>query len=189
MTARASIRPAVAGDLDRLLELGGARRRQYALYQPVFWRPATDAVEQQRRFLAKLISDDAVITVVADTGGTLVGFAVGTFVAAPPVYDPGGSACVVDDFAVAAPQQWLTVGVDLLRAIRHTARERGAAQVVVVCGHLDGPKRTTLEQRAEHRLRVVGRSAAAPDADVISACRPPYGTNHGHCRKPSVARR
>lgn len=66
-------------------------------------------------------------------------------VAAPPVYDPGGPTCLIDDFAVAVPEQWPTVGVDLLGALRRTARERGAAQVVVVCGHLDGPKRTALE--------------------------------------------
>lgn len=145
MTAQVTIRPAVASDLDRLLQLGEARRRQYAEYQPVFWRPATDATDKQRPYLAKLIEDNAVITVVADTGGTLAGFAVGTIVAAPPVYDPGGPTCVIDDFAVAFPEQWPTVGVDLLGALRRAARERGAAQVVVVCGHLDGPKRTALE--------------------------------------------
>jgi len=145
MTAQASIRPAVASDLDRLLQLGAARRRQYAGYQPLFWRPAADAVDRQRPYLAALIDDEAVITVVADTGGTLAGFAVGTLVAAPPVYDPGGPTCVIDDFAVAVPEQWSTVGVDLLGAVRRTARERGAAQVVVVCGHLDDPKRSALE--------------------------------------------
>ncbi len=145
MTAQATIRPAVASDLETLLQLGEARRRQYAEYQPVFWRPATDAADKQRPHLAKLIEDDAVITLVADTGGTLAGFAVGTIIAAPPVYDPGGPTCVIDDFAVAFPEQWVSVGVDLLGALRRAALERGAAQVVVVCGHLDGPKRTALE--------------------------------------------
>lgn len=37
----------------------------------------------------------------ATTGGELAGFAVGTIVTAPPIYDPGGPICVIDDFAVA----------------------------------------------------------------------------------------
>ena len=63
-----------------------------------------------------MIEDDAVITVVADTGETLAGFAVGTIIAAPPVYDPGGPSCVIYDFVVAVPEQWSTVGADLLGA-------------------------------------------------------------------------
>lgn len=146
MTSQAIIRPAEASDLDRLLRLGDKRRRQYAEYQPAFWRPAVDAVEQQRPYLAGLIEDDAAITVVAVTGEAIAGFVVGTFTAAPSVYAPGGPTCVVDDFVVEFPEQWLTVGVELLGALRRTALERGAAQIVVVCGHLDDAKRTALEQ-------------------------------------------
>ena len=93
-----------------------------------------------------MIEDDAVITLVADTRGTIGGVVIGTIVAAPPVYDPGGPTCVIDDFVVAVPAQWPTVGVDLLGAIQRTARERGAAQVVVVCGKLGGAKRAALAQ-------------------------------------------
>lgn len=107
MTAQATIRPAVASDLDGLLQLEEARRRQFAKYQPVFWRPAADAADLQGPYLANLIEEEAVITVVADTGGTLAGFAVGTIIAAPPVYDPGGPTCVIDDFAVAVPSSGL----------------------------------------------------------------------------------
>ena len=38
MTTQVTIRPAVASDLDRLLQLGEARRSQYGEYHPVFWR-------------------------------------------------------------------------------------------------------------------------------------------------------
>lgn len=146
MTAQATIRPAVASDLDQLLLLGDKRRRQYAEYQPVFWRPAVDAVEQQRPYLAGLIEDDAAITLVAVTRKTIAGFVVGTFTAALSVYAPGGPTCVVDDFVVGFPEQWLTVGAELLGALRRAALDRGAAQVVVVCGHLDDAKRTALDQ-------------------------------------------
>jgi len=74
----------------------------------------------------------------------LVGFLIATLAAAPPVYDPGGLACIVDDFTVADSADWPTVGADLLRAIRHAASGRGAAQIVVVTAQLDEAKRATL---------------------------------------------
>lgn len=120
----AIIRSAVASDLEGMLTLAERRRRQYATYQATFWRSAPDAVERQRPNLAGLIGDDAVITIVATTGDALAGFAIGTIVPAPPVYDPGGPTCVVDDFTVAEPEQWPSVGVELLREVGRTARQK-----------------------------------------------------------------
>ncbi len=140
-----TIRPTQANDLDQIVALADDRRRQYSNYQPVFWRPASDAIARQRPYLEKLIADDSVIALVAISGETLVGYVIGQLVPAPVVYDPGGPTCIVDDFAVNDPASWATVGVDLLNAIRKQARERGAAQLVVVCGHLDGAKRAALD--------------------------------------------
>ena len=144
MSASVTIRAARAGDLDSVLELADVRRRQYATYQPTFWRPAVDAVARQRRYMAKLIEDEAVIALVADTEYALIGFAIGRLVPAPPVYDPGGATCLVDDFTVADPAAWSTIGVELLRAVRRIAHQRGAVQIVVVAGHLDAAKRSAL---------------------------------------------
>ncbi|MFL6074757.1 MAG: hypothetical protein ACJ73S_15280 [Mycobacteriales bacterium] len=139
-----TIKVATGEDVEAILALADARRRAYAAYQPVFWRPAADAVERQRPFLRTLVDDEAVITLVATTGGALTGYAIGRLVPAPPVYDPGGATCLLDDFAVADAADWPTVGVDLLRAVSRAARERGAAQIVVVTAHLDEPKRAAL---------------------------------------------
>lgn len=144
MGASASIRTARSEDLESILELAAARRWQYATYQPTFWRPAGDARARQRPYLAGLIEDDAVVTLVADAANGVVGFAIGRLTSSPPVYDPGGGTCVVDDFTVADTADWSTVGVDLLRAVRRIAQQRGAAQIVVVAGHLDVAKRTAL---------------------------------------------
>lgn len=46
------IRPATADDLDEVLKLAADRRRQYESYQPRFWRPAADAADRQRPYLA-----------------------------------------------------------------------------------------------------------------------------------------
>lgn len=141
------IRAATVDDLDGILVLAADRRRQYETYQPRFWRPAADAAQRQRPYLAGLIADPAVIALVAvTTGGALAGMVIGQLAPPPPVYDPGGPGCLVDDFTVADPATWDTVGVDLLTAVIAAARERGAVQIVAVTAALDSPKRAALEQ-------------------------------------------
>ena len=66
--------------------------------------------------------------VVTDGQG---GYAIGSPSASPPLYDPGGPTCVIDQIT----------GDDreaLLHDALATAAGRGDAQVVVVCGHDDG---------------------------------------------------
>ncbi len=136
-----SIRTAEPGDLDRILGLAATRRDEYAAYQRGIWRPAADAVARQEPYLRGLIEDGAVIALVSEPS---FGYAVGRLVPAAPVYDPGGPVCLVTDFAVEDPALWSRVGVELLAALRDAARERGAAQLVVVTARLDGPKRASL---------------------------------------------
>lgn len=131
-------------DLEQLLEIAAARRQDYADYQPQFWRPATDAVARQRDFFASLIDNDDTILVVAREGSSVRGFAIARTTAAPPVYDPGGLTCAVDDFAVADPSDWPTVGPLLLDAVRFWGSDHGATQLVVVVAHQDQPKRELL---------------------------------------------
>jgi hypothetical protein len=144
MAGDATIRAAQAQDVDALLELSESRRREYATYQPVLWRPAPDALARQRPYLAGLLRDPDVLARVA-VADVVVGFAIGRLTPAPPVYDPGGPTCLIDDFAVANPDSWLTVGVGLLQAVSDAARERGAVQVVVVTAFSDTAKRAALE--------------------------------------------
>lgn len=133
-------------DLEQLLRIAAARRTAYAEYQPRFWRPAPDAVDRQRAYFTSILDDDeAVVLTVTGDGTDVCGFAIGRLVPAPPVYDPGGVSCVVDDFAIADPDEWLTIGPPLLDALRSWAASRGAVQLVVVTAHLDVPKRAALE--------------------------------------------
>lgn len=67
-----TIRPARADDLEPIVALADDRRRQYASFQPVFWRPAPDAAARQRPYLNSLIADVTVITLVAISDETLV---------------------------------------------------------------------------------------------------------------------
>jgi GNAT superfamily N-acetyltransferase len=130
-------------DIDAIAPMASERRHQYAAYQPVFWAPAANAEEIHRPFLARLVNDPEVISLVAAESGTLTGYIFATIGAAAPVYNPGGKTCQVDDFAV-APGRWASTGARLLSAAIEQAAERGAVQTVVVTGHLDTDKRDAL---------------------------------------------
>jgi GNAT superfamily N-acetyltransferase len=138
------IRAATASDLDAITVMASARRRQYATYQPVFWAPAPDSDAVHRPYLAQLIRDEDVITLVSENSGTLTGFIIAAIGDAPPVYKPGGRTCQIDDFVV-EPGRWKTAGSELLQAAIELARGRGAVQAVVVTGHLDVEKREALQ--------------------------------------------
>ena len=139
------IRLASTDDLEAMLALADERRREYELFQPVFWRPAPEAATRQRPYFLKLLMDPEVITLVAISDETVIGFVIGHLVSAPAVYAPDGPTCTVDDFAVDRPELWATVGVDLVHAVENEARQRGASQLVGVCGHLDEAKRAALD--------------------------------------------
>jgi GNAT superfamily N-acetyltransferase len=138
------IRAATAPDVAGMAALAAVRREQYARYQPLFWKPAADALDVHRAYFARLTDDDEVITLVSEEAGQLTGFLIATLTDAPPVYDPGGPTCQIDDFMVTPESRWQTTGNQLLRAGLAEARLRGAVQAVVVTGHLDEPKRQLL---------------------------------------------
>ena len=110
----------------------------------MFWRKAPDASPKQEQYLQTLLMDPNVIVLVAQGQEHLRGFIFGALTTAPPVYNPGGPVCIVDDFAVAPPEEWRTVGAGLLAAVEREAQARGAVLVVVVCAQCDVVKRALL---------------------------------------------
>jgi GNAT superfamily N-acetyltransferase len=139
------IRRAAAADVGSMLDLADAHRRLHAGFHPRFHHPASAAREAQGPFFEKLVSAESHIVLVSqsDEGG-IDGFLTGQLAPPPPVYDPGGPGCIVDDFALSRPEAWSTVGRRLLDELRLLARERGAVQVIVVCAPEDEPKRAML---------------------------------------------
>ncbi len=75
--------------------------------------------------------------VVIDTDG---GYAIGSPSVSPPIYDPGGSSCVIDQIVGRDRAALLD---DALRA----ATARGDAQVIVVCGREDDELSTIADHR------------------------------------------
>ena len=139
-----SIRMATVDDVSRMVELSDRKRTEYAQYSPVFWRKAEGASEKQVPFFKAQVEKENNIVLVSEESGRIEGFVIATVHSAPPVYDQGGQVCGVDDFMVSAPEQWQTVGVALLAEVKSQAKARGAVLSVVVCGHLDEPKRDML---------------------------------------------
>jgi GNAT superfamily N-acetyltransferase len=131
------IRPARPADLDLIVPLAAGRRAEYEAYQSQFWRVAASAESLHRDHLARLIDDDEWASFVSEP---FTGYCFARLVPAPPVYDPGGPSCFVDDFAVTAPQLWLGDGRLLLDEVAAWGAARGAVQLVVVNGERDVPK-------------------------------------------------
>ncbi|GER90239.1 hypothetical protein KDW_44010 [Dictyobacter vulcani] len=141
-----SLRKVKSSDIPEIVDLAERRRLQYQEYQPIFWRKADDSREKHIPFLTSLLTREDVIFLVHESAGQIDGFIIADFVPAPPVYNPGGPTCRVDDYCTASANLWETVGQELLDEVIRLAKARGAAQNVVVCGHLDEPKRAMLRQ-------------------------------------------
>ena len=144
------LRVATQDDVGVIADLIQEKRLQYENYQPIFWRVAPSARDNHIGFLAKVLANERTIALVwEETSGTVDGFIIANIIAAPPVYEPGGPTCMVDDYWVrGGGGRWETIGQALLDAVCVRARsEFGAAQVLVVCGHHDTAKRTMLREQ------------------------------------------
>lgn len=168
----AEIRDATAADVESLAAMADRWRAFYARHQPQLWREAPDASAVHRGLLGELIADPRVITLVAfRPGGELDGFVTARTVQSSPLHDPGGPTGFIDDFAVASPDLWPSVGVALLRAVVVRAAARGVTQLVVVCGHRDELKRAALAQAglgvaSEWWTASIGRPVDPPEAGL-----------------------
>lgn len=142
----AGVRIGRADDAPRMAELAESKREQYKTHAPVFHRPKPNVREMHAAFLASQVenTENHVALVHEAHDGYIDGFLIATMVPAPPVYDPGGLTCLVDDFTVDTPDLWASVGRELLDEAIRLSEPRGAVQTVVVCGPKDNRKRAML---------------------------------------------
>ena len=127
-----------------MVELSARKRKQYAEYSPVFWRMANNASNLQHAFFDGLVVDPSWICLVHENGNGIDGFIMAHVTTAPPVYDPGGKVCIINDFAVAEPTLWATAGMALQDEAERRAAVAGAVISIIVCGQRDISKRTAL---------------------------------------------
>jgi hypothetical protein len=103
-------------DLEWAVSLMAERRERYAPFSPVFWRPAADAIDRHRTFLAALLADPSTIALRSE-----IGFIIAT---------DCGHRWEVDDFALVDDDHWSTGGADLLRAVWERTDRRRPLRVV-----------------------------------------------------------
>ncbi len=139
-----TIRNAQVADVPRMVELSEQKRTDYEKHQPMFWRKARGSESAQKPYFEHLLTLDDTIPLVYEQDGTIRGFVIARLLSAPPVYDPGGLTCDIDDFVVDHPSEWNSVGRALLDRAIVEARARNAAQIVVVTGGHDVHKREML---------------------------------------------
>lgn len=131
-TPHPAVRPLTAADVPRVLELGEAKRRQYEAYSPVFWRVSALPRETFAPYLQSQIENPQVVALAYEPNGTVDGFVL------------ANAQGYSDDFMVAVPEMWPTVGADLLLAAGNMAHRQGIGSLLVVCGQGDTPMRAML---------------------------------------------
>ncbi len=132
MPSAKSIRPLTAADVPRVLELGEQKRQEYAAYSPVFWRLSPLPRKTFALYIQAQIADAENIALAHEQNDEVDGFVL--------VNARGG----IDDYTVAAPNLWPTVGAELLHSAGAEAHKRGIKILLVVCGAGDLPKRRML---------------------------------------------
>lgn len=133
-------------DIAGMVAISEVKRTEYESYAPIFWRKASDSSLKQEIYFQRQLTDTDTIALVAVEANILAGFAIGRITNAPPVYNPGGAVCVVDDFAVLNSEDWASVGGSLLKAVEREAKTRGAVLSVIVCAQRDQAKREMLQK-------------------------------------------
>ncbi len=126
------IRLLTDADVPRVLELGEQKRREYQAYSPVFWRMSSLPRETFGPYMKSQIENPQNIALAHEQDGEVDGFVL---------VNAWGT---IDDYAVAAPSLWPTIGASLLQAAGDTAHKKGVKSLLVVCGAGDIPKRTML---------------------------------------------
>jgi GNAT superfamily N-acetyltransferase len=145
------VRAAVADDALTMVRLSEREREEREKLDPEFFRKAEDGAPKQETYFKWQLTQSHVIAVVHEGDGGIDGFAIASLIVAPPVYKPGTTA-LIDDFAVASPELWDSVGLRLFEAVKSEATRRGAVGIVSICAHKDEPKRDFLRRLG---LRIV----------------------------------
>lgn len=135
------IRIAELSDIPAMVSLSAEKRGNYEQAQPLFWKGAKNADALQKEWFSTLLNKDEYILLVAEEANNITGFIIGQIIQAPDVYDPGGLTLMIDDFCVNSPDLWITTGKELLESVEITSRQKGATQIVAVCGHHDKAKK------------------------------------------------
>lgn len=107
-------------------------REKLEEWQPVFWKRADGSAQLSENYFRFLMQDEDNCALVNEDYAGVDGFLIATLVDAPPVFNPGGKTCLIDDFVVAEDELWATVGEALVERASEWAKSKGATQTVVI---------------------------------------------------------
>lgn len=147
-----SVREANTADAAEMVALSEEKRIIYQSYSPKFWCKSSDSVDVQLQYFKELIDRDDYVVLISTVGERINGFIIGHITTAPEVYDPGGRACIIDDFAIYDDhdnKNWETVGKALKQSLESYLKMKGVVLTVTVCGHKDEMKRGFLLSHGE----------------------------------------
>lgn len=145
-----SIRTAILEDVAAMTKLVAEKRAMLETYEPVMWRVADSADQMTFAFFSHQVPEPNVIVLVAEEGRRILGFVNGVLQDAPPVYDPGGKAVMVDDFVVVAGEEGDAAALALLDALMSEGRSRGAVQMIVISAAKDARAAKWFEAKKLH---------------------------------------
>ena len=141
-----SIRPSQVCDIPGIVQMSNQKRRSYEKAQPQFWKYAgPDAEISQAKWFEELLTQGDYIMLTAVRHEKIVGFIIGKLMPAPEVYNPGGLTLMIDDFCVEDETGWKSAGCKLIQEIKIISKMKDAAQILIVCGAHDEPKRRFLK--------------------------------------------
>lgn len=140
-------RPSQPLDIEAMVSLSKTKRLAYEKAQPQLWRYAGESGDNaQKKWFKELLSDENYLMFTAESSAQeILGFVIGKLMSAPEVYNPSGLTLMIDDFSVTDESKWYSIGFKLVQEIEAIAKKKGAAQVLVVCGAHDEPKRRFLK--------------------------------------------
>lgn len=156
---REHVRLAAKEDVPKMVELSDRERTRREKLEPEFFRKAERGAEAQANYFNWQLRQPNVIAMVHEAENGIDGFAIASMIIAPPVYAPGGPTALIDDFTLAGPGLWDSIGGWLFEAVRSEAAKRGAVGIVSICAHKDEMKRSFL---AGLGLRIVSEWHFAP---------------------------
>ena len=134
----AGIRRAHPDDAEALMELARAAAPRLHGMQLVWREPRS--VQGYR----ELCDRPDCTTLVAERDGQVAGYGLAMpGLPAPPVYDPGGTTCLVDELETRCPR----LRAALLYALEAAARAAGDVQILMACDARDRAKHAVLDGR------------------------------------------
>lgn len=140
------ISKAETSHIDAIVLLSDTKRQSYEKAHPQFWKRADNANKNQTKWFHTLLNQSDHILLVAEINSQIKGFVIGRLIPAPEVYNPGGLTLMIDDFCVAEPCLWQSIGSALLTEVKEQSKHKNVAQLLVVCGHHDESKKTFLKE-------------------------------------------